>query len=47
MVVYKCERCKKIFNQKCKYDEHSNRKNPCPIKNKSDENNNEFYCKTC
>jgi hypothetical protein len=48
MVVYKCERCKKIFNQKCKYDEHCNRKIPCLIQKKNNKNNNHYYyCELC
>lgn len=29
MVLYKCDRCRKKFNQKCKYYRHINRKIPC------------------
>ena len=52
MVVYKCSRCKKEFLQKCKYTEHMNRKFPCAIKKKLDNNDNdinpdESYCDIC
>lgn len=31
MVVYKCERCNKEFDQKCNFRSHKNRKFPCKI----------------
>ena len=32
MVLYKCNRCHKIFKQKSQHDYHTNRKNPCKRK---------------
>ena len=48
---YQCNRCKKKFEQKCKYDEHSNRKILCiwrdtpPIDNAI--NDYGYYCDIC
>ena len=47
MVSYTCGRCKKIFNQKCKYDEHINRKIPCIINNGPSNTLDEIYCDVC
>ena len=32
MPLFECNRCKKIFSQKCDYDRHINRKFKCKIK---------------
>ena len=48
MVEYKCNRCKKRFDHKRRYEEHLNKKIPCPIK--KDEIHNEpkkNYCDIC
>ena len=50
MVSYKCERCKKVFNQKCRYNDHKNRKIRCLIKNDIDDKYNDnfdYYCESC
>jgi hypothetical protein len=49
MVVYTCDRCKKIFRQKCKYDRHLQRKIPCKINENIDngEVENDSYCEVC
>ena len=38
MVTYTCERCNKTFKQKCHYNNHLKRKNPC---------NRIFKCERC
>ena len=41
MVEYKCNKCNKVFKQKCHYDNHMNRKRPCiKLQQTSDEQQN-------
>ena len=48
MVVYTCSRCGKQFLQKCKYDNHLNRKIKCFVTNKTISHiNNNIYCEIC
>ena len=44
MAFYTCTICNKIFNQKCNYTYHLNRKFKCVNNNVT---NNEYTCKTC
>ena len=40
MVVYTCDRCKKTFNKKDRYNKHTNRKIRCEITTDDSKNNN-------
>ena len=44
MTIYECIRCLKKFKDKTKYNRHQNRKNPCKIKLKKNNQNNCILC---
>ena len=49
MVVYKCEKCNKEFNQKSNYMVHINRKKSCIVNENTDNNINTliYKCEKC